>query len=202
MSVIDLVKNQDTDANKWASAFMAKIEREFPGVDHGTMLAWFANAIEVGRLAGGKKEYDRSESACMIGENHIMIESFIDGEGFHVLSSVPFKLLEDIEALVKHDFIDDLTREHPIRIKLVTSAEKRETEISGIMYDGWSRKNAERMADGLEAIVNEHGEDAYADEEDEIEDSYNENISSKLLKDEIGEAQPSTLNEVADVTGN
>jgi hypothetical protein len=45
MDVQKLVSERDTDASKWAKAFC----ETFPncGVDEGTMIGWFANAIMV-----------------------------------------------------------------------------------------------------------------------------------------------------------
>lgn len=46
---LDLLKNQDTDAMKWAQAFMDTAEKQGwtlpPEVDVMLMLAWFANAM-------------------------------------------------------------------------------------------------------------------------------------------------------------
>tara|TARA_Y100000296_G_scaffold49760_1_gene57017 strand:- start:2949 stop:3125 length:177 start_codon:yes stop_codon:yes gene_type:complete len=48
MNDADLLSAMGTDAQTWAQEFCAR----FPGNDEGTMLGWFANAIEAGRNAG------------------------------------------------------------------------------------------------------------------------------------------------------
>jgi hypothetical protein len=42
---LDLIKNQDTDAYKWATAFVQTIEEHKIVIDQGLMIGWFANAI-------------------------------------------------------------------------------------------------------------------------------------------------------------
>jgi hypothetical protein len=42
---MELVKNQDTNAYKWALAFVQTIEEHKIVIDQSTMISWFANAI-------------------------------------------------------------------------------------------------------------------------------------------------------------
>ena len=44
----DLLHEMGVDVSKWAASFCER----FPDNDEGTMLGWFANAIEAGRAAG------------------------------------------------------------------------------------------------------------------------------------------------------
>ena len=50
MSDIDLLAKMGTDASKWLDEYMDRFGDEAP--DEGTLLGWFANAIEAGRNAG------------------------------------------------------------------------------------------------------------------------------------------------------
>jgi hypothetical protein len=56
IDVIDLLKNQDMDAFKWAKSFMQTYNSD-PGLDLDCelMLSWFANAIMVGYNRGIKE---------------------------------------------------------------------------------------------------------------------------------------------------
>ena len=59
----------------------------------------------------------------------------------------------DLEQIAEIVGVDDLTEniepEHPFKIKMITKEEMREASIKGCEYDGHSRANAERVADGL-----------------------------------------------------
>ena len=50
MSDIDLLAKMGTDAAKWANEYMDRFSDETP--DKGTLIGWFANAIEAGRSVG------------------------------------------------------------------------------------------------------------------------------------------------------
>ena len=56
MSDIDLLAEMGTDASKWVDEYMRRFGDEAP--DEGTLLGWFANAIEAGRNAGITTEDD------------------------------------------------------------------------------------------------------------------------------------------------
>lgn len=51
MSVSENNLLNTTDASRWAAAFLQRFSGVYP-LDEGTMLAWFASAIETGRTAG------------------------------------------------------------------------------------------------------------------------------------------------------
>ena len=42
---MDLIKNQDADAQKWAKAFMQDYNNAEVEIDEALMIAWFSNAI-------------------------------------------------------------------------------------------------------------------------------------------------------------
>jgi hypothetical protein len=56
MSDIDLLAEMGTDASKWVDEYMDRFGDEVP--DEGTLLGWFANAIEAGRSAGITEDTD------------------------------------------------------------------------------------------------------------------------------------------------
>ncbi len=58
---IDLLAKMGTDAAIWAAAYEERFPDKTP--DWGTLVGWFANAIEAGRTAGREaQEYEPNSS--------------------------------------------------------------------------------------------------------------------------------------------
>lgn len=84
---------------------------------------------------------------------YVVVSHFCEGENAEFQRTITMDQLEKIQEIIGEDFIDDLTTEHPIVIKLQTPETHRESVISGTMFgEGCSRANAERIADGLEPL--------------------------------------------------
>lgn len=93
-------------------------------------------------------------------ENVIVVEHYCEGEGMYFIKEITLEELNKIEEIVGTDFTDDLTLEHPIKIKLLTSEQNREALISGTAFgEGCSEELARRIVDG-EGLLSEEEEDA------------------------------------------
>ena len=70
----DLSFSETTDARKWGRAFLDRLAMN-PDLasDEGTMIGWFANAIERGRSAGLSASKDKVEAFNRIAEAYLQI---------------------------------------------------------------------------------------------------------------------------------
>jgi hypothetical protein len=79
---------------------------------------------------------------------YIIVQNYVEGESILTNTKITMEQLEAIEKIVGTDFIDDLTKENQISIKLITKEEHRESVINGYIFDGYSKKEAEELARG------------------------------------------------------
>jgi len=103
----------------------------------------------------------------------IVVESFCEGENGYFLKDISIEDFRKIEEIVGMDLLDDLSSEHPIKIKLLTPEENRDAMIRGISWaEGCSNEQARRIVDG-EELLSDDEEEAQSDKE------YQELVSKK-----------------------
>ena len=110
----------------------------------------------------------------MDNEMVIVVESYCVGENAYFLKDISKEDFLKIQEIIGMDLEDDLTHEHPIKIKLLTAEQNRAAMISGICFgEGCSREQARRIVDGEELLSDEE-EEIQSDKE--YEELKNKNI--------------------------
>jgi len=87
---------------------------------------------------------------------HYQISSFIEGEGFRVVTPLNEDQLRKIQEVAGIDFMDDLTVEHSVEISEVTLGQVIESELNGASLDGFYDK-AEQIRYVLDHGVSDKG---------------------------------------------
>ena len=83
----------------------------------------------------------------------LIVSEWIEGEGFDVVNSIDSENAKKLEEMLGVDF-SQVSSDKPIRIYKISKEEHRQTMVNGAIYDGHSKANAQRIADGLEALEN------------------------------------------------
>lgn len=75
-----------------------------------------------------------------------VIESNIEND-YILWEEISYDVLSDLEDLIGSTFIDHLTQQNPVTIKVVPAYALRKSKIEGLIADGYSEEDAISMVD-------------------------------------------------------